>query len=202
MRERALFPSFAWTGTIEELKWITGLDGPCGITVHEDTLYVCEGFSQLTAIDIPSGTIQARFSAPEDMEFLNDAHSEFGRPRVCLQHLQAARPRRHLYHRGRTPGLLEIRIRPVPHQLHLHARRRDDCRFPPPMGSCTAWTCIRGACPRSCRWAPGSSTASASPEPAISWSHTWEGPIYLISSEGGNRADSRHQCRTVQCRGL
>ena len=59
-------------GTVAESKWITGLDGPSGLAVHEDTLYVCEAFSQLTAIDIPSGTIKTRYAAPETLAFLND----------------------------------------------------------------------------------------------------------------------------------
>ena len=58
-------------GRIEDLKWITGLDGPCWMGVHDDTLYVAECSGNLVAIDIPSGTITNRYPMP-GFSFLND----------------------------------------------------------------------------------------------------------------------------------
>ncbi len=59
-------------GQIEELKWVTGLDGPCGMGIHGDTLYVVEGFrGNLVAIDIPTGKVTGRHSMP-GAQFVND----------------------------------------------------------------------------------------------------------------------------------
>ncbi len=59
-------------GEVEELKWVTGLDGPCGMGIHGDRLYVVEGVRcSLMEIDIESGTILNRYPMP-NCSFLND----------------------------------------------------------------------------------------------------------------------------------
>ncbi len=57
-------------GEIEELKWITGLTGPCGMALHGDRLYVAER-GNLVEIDVPSGTIARRHPIPASV-FIND----------------------------------------------------------------------------------------------------------------------------------
>ena len=59
------------TGDVTDLKWIEGLDGPCGLGLHEDTLYVTESSGNVVAIDVLAGAIKARYPAPGS-SFLND----------------------------------------------------------------------------------------------------------------------------------
>lgn len=58
-------------GEIEELRWIDGLDFPCGMSLHENKLYVVEAFGHLVEIDVGSREIVARYPAP-GFRFLND----------------------------------------------------------------------------------------------------------------------------------
>jgi sugar lactone lactonase YvrE len=58
-------------GTVLDLAWVKDLDGPCGLGVHGDTLYVVECTGNLVEIDIPGGAIRARHPV-EGAKFLND----------------------------------------------------------------------------------------------------------------------------------
>lgn len=58
-------------GTVLDLAWVKELDGPCGMGVHGDTLYVVECTGNLVEIDIPTGVIRARHPV-EGAKFLND----------------------------------------------------------------------------------------------------------------------------------
>lgn len=58
-------------GEIEELEWVTGLDGPCGLGIHEDKLYVAESSGNLVAIDIKKGEVTERYEI-DGATFLND----------------------------------------------------------------------------------------------------------------------------------
>ena len=58
-------------GEIEELNWVTGLDGPCGMAIHDSTLYVVESSGHLVAIDVMTGEIIERYPTPGS-SFLND----------------------------------------------------------------------------------------------------------------------------------
>jgi len=57
-------------GEIEELKWVTGLNQPTGLTIFKDNLYVVER-SNLVQIDLKTGHIQKRFPIPQ-ARFVND----------------------------------------------------------------------------------------------------------------------------------
>jgi len=58
-------------GRIEQLRWITGLDGPCGMGIHENQLYVVECTGNLVEIDIDAGKIAQRYPT-QNTRFLND----------------------------------------------------------------------------------------------------------------------------------
>jgi len=58
-------------GRIEELHWITDLDGPCGMGIHKDRLYVVESTGNLVEIDIDTGQVAQRHRVPKT-HFLND----------------------------------------------------------------------------------------------------------------------------------
>jgi hypothetical protein len=60
-------------GTIENLKWVTGLNDPKGMAVVGNILYVSD-LTQLVEIDIPSGKIKKRHDV-EGAQFLNDVAS-------------------------------------------------------------------------------------------------------------------------------
>ncbi len=60
-------------GDIEELKWVTGLTGPCGMTIQQDKLFVVER-GNLVEIDIETGAVEHRYPIP-DSTFLNDIAS-------------------------------------------------------------------------------------------------------------------------------
>ncbi len=62
-------------GTIEELKWVTDLDGPCGMALHNGSLFVAESGGRLTEIDTASGTTVRRSLIPEST-FLNDVTAD------------------------------------------------------------------------------------------------------------------------------
>jgi hypothetical protein len=58
-------------GEVKALEWVTGLDGPCGMGIHKDKLYVVECRGNLVEIDIKKGEIENRY-AIEGATFLND----------------------------------------------------------------------------------------------------------------------------------
>lgn len=57
-------------GRILQREWVTGLDGPKGLTIVGGTLYAAD-IDQLDEIDIASGRLVARHAAP-GAQFLND----------------------------------------------------------------------------------------------------------------------------------
>jgi sugar lactone lactonase YvrE len=57
-------------GEIVELKWVTGLRGPCGLAQDGDRLYVAER-GAVTVVDVESGEIIERHPIPTSV-FLND----------------------------------------------------------------------------------------------------------------------------------
>jgi len=62
-------------GEIEELKWVSGLNAPTGMAIHDSRLYTLER-RNLTEIDLQSGAIVERYSIP-DVEFPNDLSIDF-----------------------------------------------------------------------------------------------------------------------------
>ncbi|MHC4698346.1 MAG: SMP-30/gluconolactonase/LRE family protein, partial [Planctomycetota bacterium] len=59
-------------GEIADLNWVTGLDGPCGMGIYDNKLYVVEGFrGNLVEIDIDNGEILNRYPLPGH-QFTND----------------------------------------------------------------------------------------------------------------------------------
>ncbi|MBN1541713.1 gluconolaconase [candidate division KSB1 bacterium] len=57
-------------GEIELLQWVTGLNAPKGLAIHNDTLFVAD-IDQLVAVSLPDGKVIARYKA-ENAVFLND----------------------------------------------------------------------------------------------------------------------------------
>jgi len=57
-------------GEVETLKWVTHLNAPCGMTIHQDRLHVVER-RNLAEIDLDSGRILRRTPVP-DSDFPND----------------------------------------------------------------------------------------------------------------------------------
>ena len=57
-------------GEVENLQWVTGLDRPTGLCLHEDRLYAIER-KNLVEIDVEMGEIVSRYPVPEP-GFLND----------------------------------------------------------------------------------------------------------------------------------
>jgi DNA-binding beta-propeller fold protein YncE len=57
-------------GEIENLKWVTGLHAPCGMSIYQDKLYTVER-ANLVEIDIESGKILKRYPIP-GCDFPND----------------------------------------------------------------------------------------------------------------------------------
>lgn len=64
------------SGEVMEKEWVTGLDAPKGMALHDGRLYVSD-IDKLVVIDTASGEIAARHEAP-DAKFLNDvtAHAD------------------------------------------------------------------------------------------------------------------------------
>ncbi|MBU0638687.1 MAG: SMP-30/gluconolactonase/LRE family protein [Planctomycetes bacterium] len=59
-------------GQIKELRWVTGLDGPCGLALCGERLYVVEGVRKnLVEIDADTGEILRRYPVRK-ATFLND----------------------------------------------------------------------------------------------------------------------------------
>ena len=58
-------------GEIEDLEWVTGLDGPCGMGIYEDKLFVVECSGNLVEIDIDRGSVSRRYPIAGST-FLND----------------------------------------------------------------------------------------------------------------------------------
>jgi len=57
-------------GSVAELKWVTGLDAPKGMGVHENSLYVTD-INQIVEINISEGNVSNRYPVP-GAQFLND----------------------------------------------------------------------------------------------------------------------------------
>ncbi|MFH2003099.1 MAG: hypothetical protein ABIK28_25765 [Planctomycetota bacterium] len=57
-------------GEVEELRWVTGLRGPCGMALYKDSLYVAER-GALTVIDVTTGEVIDRHAMPGTV-FIND----------------------------------------------------------------------------------------------------------------------------------
>ena len=57
-------------GSVEELKWVTGLNDPKGMGMYDNTLYVTD-IDQIAAIDIANGNVKERYPV-EGAKFLND----------------------------------------------------------------------------------------------------------------------------------
>ena len=64
------------SGEVLEKEWVTGLDAPKGMALHDGMLYVSD-INKLVVIDVASGEIAASHEAP-DAVFLNDvtAHED------------------------------------------------------------------------------------------------------------------------------
>ncbi len=62
-------------GRVLELKWIEDLDGPCGMALVDDHLFVAECSGTVAEIDVVSGTIMTRHKIP-DTSFLNDVAAD------------------------------------------------------------------------------------------------------------------------------
>lgn len=62
--------SVSLDGDIRELDWVTGLNAPKGLAIHNDKLFVAD-IDTLVVIDIASGTVSERFPVA-DAKFLND----------------------------------------------------------------------------------------------------------------------------------
>ncbi len=58
-------------GKLIQLEWINGLNGPKGMTIYQDKLYVAD-IDRVAEIDLASGKI-LQFFKPKDAIFLNDA---------------------------------------------------------------------------------------------------------------------------------
>jgi len=58
-------------GEVLDLHWVEGLDGPCGMGLYDDRLYVVESVGNLVEIDAEKGTVLNRYPTP-DARFLND----------------------------------------------------------------------------------------------------------------------------------
>ncbi|MDH3693119.1 MAG: SMP-30/gluconolactonase/LRE family protein [Gammaproteobacteria bacterium] len=61
-------------GTVTELEWVKGLDGPKGLTISGDKLYASD-ITALVEIDIEQGTITNRYEA-EGAQFMNDVAAD------------------------------------------------------------------------------------------------------------------------------
>ena len=60
-------------GEVLDREWVTGLDGPCGMAILGERLFVVESFKgTLVEIDIATGAIVDRHDVPEGHAFLND----------------------------------------------------------------------------------------------------------------------------------
>lgn len=57
-------------GAIQDADWVTGLNAPKGLAIHNDKLYVAD-IDTLVVVDIASGTISQRYTVA-DAKFLND----------------------------------------------------------------------------------------------------------------------------------
>lgn len=58
-------------GKIRDLKWVEGLDGPLGMDIYKDTLYVAESVGNLVEINRVTGKVVRRHAVP-GARFLND----------------------------------------------------------------------------------------------------------------------------------
>jgi streptogramin lyase len=62
------------SGEIIDKEWVTGLNAPKGLALHEGMLYVSD-INRLVAIDTASGEVAATYEAP-DAKFLNDVTAD------------------------------------------------------------------------------------------------------------------------------
>ena len=58
-------------GTDLNLQWLTGLDSPTGLAIHDGALFFAD-YDQLIEVDIASAQIINRYPSPDDNPALND----------------------------------------------------------------------------------------------------------------------------------
>jgi hypothetical protein len=68
---RGFISRLSTDGEILDLQWVTGLDGPCGMALRDDRLFVVECSGHLVEINADTAEIEARYPV-EGATFLND----------------------------------------------------------------------------------------------------------------------------------
>jgi sugar lactone lactonase YvrE len=110
----------ALNGQIEALKWVTGLNAPKGSALFKNTLYVSD-IDHLVAIDIPSGTVTARYPAA-GAQFLNDVATDTA-GNVYVTDMSEANSVIYMLVQGRMTKWLEGPEISKPNGLHMEPQR-------------------------------------------------------------------------------
>lgn len=162
-------------GKVEVLYWVTGLNDPRGMALHNNVLYVAD-LNEIVAISTQTGSVLGRYEA-DRASYLNDvAADEDGNVYVT----DSEEWRIYLLRNGRVSTWMKNTDRKRPNGLYLDGNRMlvtlgDEVRFlNPETQSWSSWT--RGIkSPDGVAKTDGGFLVSS-----------WDGEIYFVNAEGRN----------------
>lgn len=162
-------------GEIENLYWVTGLNDPKGMALHNNVLYVAD-LDEIVAISTQSGAVLGRYEA-EKARFLNDVAVD-GSGNVYVT--DSDQKRIYQMRNGRVTTWMKNTDRDRPNGIYLDGNRmvvgfNGEVRFLDP--ETQKWT----------NWTKGIKSADgiAKVEDGFLVS-SWHGEVYFVNEEGKN----------------
>ena len=162
-------------GKVEELYWVSGLNDPKGMALHNNVLYVAD-IDEIVAISTQSGAILGRYEA-EGAKFLNDvAVDETGNVYVT----DSSQKRIYLLRNGRVSTWLKDTERDRPNGIYLDGNRmivgfNGEVRLLDP--ETQKWS----------DWTKGIASADGIAEVDGGYLvSNWNGEVYFVNEEGKN----------------
>ncbi|MFD2515426.1 SMP-30/gluconolactonase/LRE family protein [Pontibacter locisalis] len=165
-------------GEVEELYWVSGLNDPKGMALHNNVLYVSD-VNEIVAISTQTGAVLGRYEA-ENAKFLNDVAVD-SRGNVFVT--DSEQKRIYQLRNGRVSTWMENTDREKPNGIFIDGNRMivafmssGNVRFLDP--ETKNWT----------NWTEGIKSADGIAETGTGdyLVSSWDGEVYFVNSDGKN----------------